>query len=599
MNFSKKTKTEAAVSVTNKAGGKGYRASSALDALIMKVGKPGFSEPTYYGDPQESIMKKMGDLEVNVENLTEEAVSILEDIVLAVKDAVHSKKQDELADVLRLACYLRNENKIRMTPQVILAMCSKIPALQHLCRLYAPKIVVRADEIKEAFAAARFLFNPVSKDDKYGRASHHGTISKSLKKALGDSFSRFPERDFLKWAGKGDISFKDVLLMCYQAFDGKSRPANWPVSPAMWRWLVYDEVSEAVPQALAWEQLNKLATWGEEARELVRKSGATWEVIASKFGGSTDPKQAAEVWEWLATATTTDGNKTRRVMPYQATLMNLRNFAEKGVSNKAKNEVAKFLVEAAPHSRMLPMQFMSARKAVEDPLFQKAIAMAIDATADSLPGLLGSTVVAVDTSGSMETPLVQRQNTYRGKTQNPMTVKEAACLLGAICYRKAEGWAIIGALASGWSQIKVSQTSSVLDVANIVHERNVGAGTNLGDLFATLKQQKTMPDRIILLTDGQSWMGERSCYYGSTSGSCNDNIKAYRSAGWTGHLHEIHMVPYETTASEPDKKCHVFSSYSENLVNMVRAAEGLEAESEKVDTFNVEAFKAEMRKLYP
>ena len=207
--------------VENEAGGRGFTATNALDSLIMKVGKPGFSEPAYYGKAAAEQCISVADLKLHVAGLTADAVGILEDIVLA---ASAPEPGDEAADVLRLAAYLRNENNVRLTPQIMLAVCGKIRAVQRDCRRYAPRIITRADEIKEVFAAARALFNPVTvAGDKYhARALHAGSVSKTLKKVLGDAFGRFTERDFLKWEGRGEVGFKDVLLMCYQAFPAKS-----------------------------------------------------------------------------------------------------------------------------------------------------------------------------------------------------------------------------------------------------------------------------------------------------------------------------------------------------------------------------------------
>ena len=47
MNYSRAKHSKSAVK--NEAGGLGYTPNSAMDYVIMTTGKPGFSEPTYYG----------------------------------------------------------------------------------------------------------------------------------------------------------------------------------------------------------------------------------------------------------------------------------------------------------------------------------------------------------------------------------------------------------------------------------------------------------------------------------------------------------------------------------------------------------------------
>ena len=506
----------------------------------------------------------------NVAGLTNNAKEILKNIIMAISEA------DDPADILRYAAYLRNKGKIRITPQIILAVAAKCEKSKRFVRHYAPSIIRRPDEVREVFAAYRELFCD-TKVSKRGKVRHHGAIPNCLRKALGDRMNTMTENDILKYSGGDSVSFKDVVLMSYNAVNKK----NWPLSKDMFEWVVNGEVSDSLEIATAAKEFGKLEQWGVRAKSLAIKGCLTWENIASKLANS---EKANEVWEWLSTAV---GSNGKRIMPYMATIRNLRNFDQHNISKEATQEVCDYIVSGAASSNMLPMRYLSAFANTDSRKFKNAISRACNASLQNAKELPGMTLVAVDTSGSM----------YRAITgKSTVTSLDAASVLGAICLKQSDDNSIIGALASYWKTSKNMNIDGVLNTAQNVANIDVGVGTNLGLVIKHCQENNIFPERIVLLTDGQSWMGT----YSRTESGFENRLKQFRSAGWDGHIHEVHMVDYSTSAAMPDEKCHVFSTYSENIIDMILAAEGkLETSvTEKADTFNVEGIKTEIKNLY-
>lgn len=587
----------------NEAGGVGFTAKTAFEHLVMTIGRPGFSEPSFYGTTKlgqfTRLTLKNGDpLAVHTAGLTTQAVDILK--------AVVETAEAEPDMLLRLACYARNEMHVRLTPQIILALAAAVPEARAHLRHFTPKIVVRPDEIKEVFAAHRHLLHYDPKKSTENRPWYSGHLPHSLRKALGDSFQRFDERDFLKYWGTGRPTFGDVLLMIYgtdsrgKLYPRKHGKKPWPVDKYLLNWLVHNELPEdetLLPRARAWARMNSYKELTEEAKSDFLAAGVGWEQIASQF-----PNKVA--WEWLATAEETTGGKPRRVMPAMATLRNLANFAKYGISEQAKQAVCRALVGAAGKANILPMRYFSALTMVSDPLFVNALHEAIDKAVTLLPTLPGRTLVVVDTSGSMKTTKVSEKST--------MTADVASKMLAAMVYKLSGPGSLLGCVANYYQTAKVSQRSSVMDIVAVLNTISVGGGTSLSQIFTALDSMTEPPDRVILFTDSETWMDPhvpgRPDY---NAAKVQKTLESYRQRfGKPFHVHEVHMCEYKTSSMHPDKLVHVFSTYSESVVSMVRTMEGLDPMTVQDDedvavvteapkTFNIEQFRQKLVELYP
>src|SRR5690606_36761092 len=184
----------------------------------------------------------------------------------------------------------------------------------------------------------------------YGRA-----LPKSVKRGIADAAVRLYNQFSLgKYDRKSStVRFGDVIALTHPRPRDDGQAALFAYARA------YQKNSSAeVPAVLTQIRNRKSARSADEVRsvlargpEAITAAGLTWENVSSAIGGMT-----AEDWE-AAIPT----------MGYMALLRNLRNFAQAGISVKARKEVAARLSDAeqVAKSRQLPFRFLSAMTATE------------------------------------------------------------------------------------------------------------------------------------------------------------------------------------------------------------------------------------------
>jgi len=179
-------------------------------------------------------------------------------------------------DILAIANWLRNEMNIRLTPQILLVLASRMDATKGLVRKYAPAIVKRPDEVKTCLLAHRFFFGFKS-------------LSNGLNMGLGDAVSKFGERGLMKYDSDDFPKWKDVLCWIH-------RKAGWPLKPEVAKYFIKGEVSDAAktPVIAARKALAKCKAFDSMAKKLAKDSFVNWEVLLSQFGSD---KKA--VWSFL------------------------------------------------------------------------------------------------------------------------------------------------------------------------------------------------------------------------------------------------------------------------------------------------------------
>ncbi len=172
---------------TNKAGGEAFDIRDPSLRLLTMVGGSFWNEPQYYGDTPGAA---------RLPGLSDEAT-------LVVSTAVEIARGPNPRDLLALALWARSEMNIRTTPQVLLAVAANEPATKAFVRAYTPRVVQRADELRQVFAAYLSLFA-----GGVG-AGHQGQkLPNSLKKGLADAFAALLARaaDQVRLARAPDVS---------------------------------------------------------------------------------------------------------------------------------------------------------------------------------------------------------------------------------------------------------------------------------------------------------------------------------------------------------------------------------------------------------
>jgi len=212
--------------------------------------------------------------------------------------------------------------------------------------------------------------------------------------------------------------------------------------------------------------------------DVLAQAGMTWESLAGWLQGPLD----AVAWEAALPA-----------MGYMARLRNLRNLDEAGVSDQVASQVAARLADPdeVARSRQLPLRFLSAYRAAPSLRWAWALEQALQSSLANVPALPGRTLVLVDRSGSMFTPLARRSQVTRA---------DAAAVFGTALALRAQAADLVE-FGSRSRTVRVPRGASVLTVA----ERfgNLG-GTDTAD---AVRRHFAGHDRVVLVTDEQAWGG--------------------------------------------------------------------------------------------
>jgi len=400
---------------------------------------------------------------------------------------------ERFEDLFILARWAREDLNLRQTPLMALVIAARVESElgrgSGLVRKYAPLILRRADEPKRAFAAYRHLFM----EGKDGMRK--GTLPKQFARGLIDSLRQFNEYQILKYDSKRESpTFKELALLLarYEGRGkGQARRSNMrPFSSAMAKYLIEGTVDEkALPKVAAREKLFKLKTWGPRAQKYAKDGDVTWENLISQFGSSTG------TWEWLI---------ENRQLPYMATLRNLRNFEQVGISEDAWDRVYNMLTADVNH-RQMPFRFLAARNEVQNQTAMSAVDVALDKSVQNVPGLSGKTFIMVDVSGSMDQAVSKRSK---------MTCKDVGLAMAAIVAKRCGRNAVIGLFGSNYKKITFSEADSVMRIVQNMQnqQHDVGWSTNaylalkwlLGERDAQIMTPRSKPlkvDRVVVVSD--------------------------------------------------------------------------------------------------
>ena len=314
---------------------------------------------------------------------------------------------------------------------------------------------------------------------RYGRG-----IPKPVKRGIGDAVRRlYDERSLTKY-DSGTFRFGDVLELTHP------KPASAAQGDlfkhAIDRRHNRDEAAPASLKVLR-ARAELLALPVAERRELfarpgaverLREAGMTWESVAGWLQGPLD----ARVWEALIPS-----------MGYFALLRNLRNFDRAGVSDEAAERVAERLVSGAAGSRVLPMRYLSAYRAVSSDRWARPLSRALDASLAHVPSLGGRTLILVDRSGSMF---------FTQSERSQLSYADTAAVFGTGLALRAERADLVE-FGSTHRRIEVRRGDSVLKTV----ERFGSLGGT--ETAAAVRAHYRGHDRVVIVTDEQVWAGHR------------------------------------------------------------------------------------------
>ncbi|MGW6569357.1 TROVE domain-containing protein [Streptomyces sp. NPDC054975] len=344
-------------------------------------------------------------------------------------------------------------------------------------RRVVDSVLLRADEPGELLGYWTSL---------YGR-----NIPKPVKRGVADAVRRlYSAKSLLKYDtdSKG-YRFADVLNLVHAspdpakawqgelfryALDRRHHPET-ALPPASSRTLTAHRALMALPV----EERRAVVVGPDGARRLA-EAGMTWEALAGWLQGPMD----AAAWEAVIPS-----------MGAMALVRNLRNFDQAGVSDEVAAQVAARIAdpEVVAASRQFPFRYLAAYRHAPSLRWAYPLEQALGHSLANVPALPGRTLVLVDRSGSMWSPLSDRSELNRA---------DAAAVFGtAVAMRAAD--ADLVEFGTRSAPVTYQAGESVLKVLGRFGDLG---GTNTAEAVRTHYKGH---DRVLIVTDEQTSYSRR------------------------------------------------------------------------------------------
>ena len=353
--------------------------------------------------------------------------------------------QNEPKFVSNLAVYARKVYHLRSVSHVLTCIVAHEVASKQYIKRTVTGVVERADDLTEILACYISM---------YGKPIPNG-----LKKALAANIKRFDEFSLAKYnRDSAKIKFKDILNLA------RPKPNN-------------EEQSKLFKKVLE----DRLET------------PITWETELSAKGNK------KEVWEDLI-----ENNK----LGYMAMLRNFRNIINVQPDNISKVYAKLSDEKEVARSKQLPFRFFSAYREIEHlsnttNKVLDTLEKALEFSVANLEKLDGTTVIAFDMSGSMDS-YISRNSTVK--------CFDIAKLLSVLATKISDEY-IVFAFDNDIKKVTIGTKDGILSSVNKIKAE--WGGTSLELPLKKMISENIKADRLIILSDNEinsSWGGYRkSC----------------------------------------------------------------------------------------
>ncbi|MVM28699.1 TROVE domain-containing protein [Spirosoma sp. HMF4905] len=430
--------------------------------------------------------------------------------------------------VAKLAVYVREQMYLRSAPVVLLGELAKVHNGDDLVGKAVGRAVQRPDEITELLAYYQ-LTNQRTGAKKLNR------ISKQMQKGLATAFNKFDEYQFAKYERNTAVKLRDALFLVH------------PKAKA--------DTQQAVFNKIVAGTLRTPYTWETELSAL----GQT------KFATETEKAAAIrEKWEELITS----GR-----LGYMATLRNLRNMLEAGISGSHVETVCALLSsdKAVRNARQLPFRFLSAYRELKAlqlghvPMVLEALEDAIYASVANLRGFNNHTsvVVACDVSGSMQKAI---------SPKSKVLLYDIGLLLGMLLQAKCR-YVLSGMFGDRWKTIALPSRQILANVDEFYRrEGEVGYSTNGYLVLDDLIHQRYKADKIMLFTDTQLW--DSNTRNNSSANTLSAKWTQYKSLFPDARLYLFDLAGYGNAPLQVEKNdVFLIAGWSDKVFDVLQALE--------------------------
>lgn len=412
--------------------------------------------------------------------------------------------------IAKLAAFARREFNMRSIAHVLVSRMAHHVNGKPYTRKAVKAVSLRGDDITEIMSCYLSMFGK--------------PIPNALKKGIADVMKNLDEYSLAKYKGDGKtVKMRDLLCLC------RPTPKNEAQSD-MWKRLLNGEL----------------------------ETPYTWETELSAKGNN------EETWEQLI-----DSGK----VGYMALLRNLRNILNANPSNVDKVLDLIQNPEAVRKSKQLPFRYLSAYKNVSGLGSSKvydALENATEAAIANMPKLSGTTVIAVDVSGSM---------TDRISAKSDMQCAEIALLLGFIANKICDN-SIFYTFDTRIQQHPVSSRTGILYAAT--NTRICGGGTDMSLPFKQMIADNVNADRIIVLSDNMC-----NCYYWGEHSTQHFADEYRKRSGNDIWVHAVDLQGYGTQQFH-GSKTNIIAGWSEKVFQFIQLAEqGTGSLVKAIEDYNV------------
>ena len=286
-------------------------------------------------------------------------------------------------------------------------------------------------------------------------------------------------------------SLKDVIKMVHP------KPSN-DTREALYAYLIDKEVKNpgALPEVVRSFEAFKKAQKGNRTIPTVNFQMLTALDLSEK--------------EWI---------EVSKNLNWHALRMNLNTLERHGVLKDSKivESIAGRLRDekAVRNSKVFPYQLFTAYLNMDDKVPSKitnALQDAMEVATRNVPKIKGDIIVAVDCSGSMNSPVTGVRGTVSSKT----TCKQVASLIAASILRNSDNVDVLRFTTTS-ERVKLNSRDSVITNAQKIG--NVDGGTAISSPMIQLNAENAKADLIVIVSDNESWADRNDGYFNHGQGT--------------------------------------------------------------------------------